>query len=275
MYSPFAAENRLRNSLDPAFWGYGGVSGASKKLYSRPVTGGNYQVVVFAIAVVVVVAAFVAVLVFVRSVYRVPVPNSASRADRVSKREQLETAAEGLTSENADAVAFLFDEVKAAFASARQGIQGLDTKAGTLIGLVTGGLGAIAFLGDSSKVPAKTPCLYAGLALLGLALFSALLAVPSPSIRVPDLSQYALQSTLGDNDNKARIQFDLIGDWLRSIRESESIAIGKSRLLLAAVSTTVAGVLFLTLNYAWGTAHPTKPDIQTIQIIQVPTPTHR
>jgi hypothetical protein len=81
----------------------------------------------------------------------------ASIEDRVATSKRFEQQYFWLTVEDGKAAAFLSEEAKAAFNSTRVGIQSLDTKAGTLIGIaatgiVAAGLGAISQLGDSSEI---------------------------------------------------------------------------------------------------------------------------
>lgn len=185
----------------------------------------------------------------------------ASHQERVDTRIRLESQYRWLTEDRGKPAAFLLGEAKAAFDSTRDGIKNLDTKAGTLIGIVTTGLGAFALLGDASKIPGRTAFLYIGLALLVVALFTAVLALPTRGLPVPRLSDYALLSTLASKDNKARIQFELIEAWLSDTRAAEAIAGGKARLLLVAAFTIVLGVLSLTVNWSIGvaTAPTTQP----------------
>jgi hypothetical protein len=203
---------------------------------------------------------------------RVAHEGAAPIEDRVATRKRLEEQYRWLTSEDGDAAAFLFEEAKAAFDSTRVGIQNLDTKAGTLIGIVTTGLGVVSLLGDPSKIPGRTPFLFVGLALLAIALFAAVLVLPSRGIPVPTLSNYALLSILAVNDNKVRIQYELIETWLRDTRRAEAIAGGKARLLIIAAFTIVLGVLCLSANWAIGINNPAPTEPTTVRLVQ-PTPT--
>ncbi len=69
----------------------------------------------------------------------------------------------------------------------------------------TTGLGAIALLGDASQLPGRTPFLFLGLFLLAIALFAAVLALPTRGLPVPRLSNYALLSTLAVMDNNVDV----------------------------------------------------------------------
>ena len=206
-----------------------------------------------------------------RRIFESPTRELAPVEDRVATRKRLEEKYRWLTVEEGDAAAFLFEEAKAAFDSTRLGIQNLDTKAGTLIGIVTTGLGAISLLGDPSKIPGRTPFLFIGLALLAVALFAAVLELPSRGIPVPVLSNYALLSILAVNDNKARIQYELIETWLGDTRRAEAIAGGKARLLIIAAFTIVLGVLCLSANRAIGINSPAQTEPTTLPLVQ-PTP---
>jgi hypothetical protein len=208
-----------------------------------------------------------------RRIFEIRTEPLASHAERVATQRRLEQTYRWLTAANADAATFLYSEVKAEFDATQAGIKNLDTKASSLVGIVTTGLGAIALLGDSSKLPARTPLLFIGLVLLALALFAAVLALPTRGLPVPRLSDYALLSTLAGKDNTARIQFELIEAWLQDTRRAEAIAGGKARLLLIAAFAIVLGVLSLTVNWAVGVKNspPTQP--AAVQILPLsPTP---
>jgi hypothetical protein len=194
-----------------------------------------------------------------RRLFEVPVTPLATIRERVETRTRLEATYQALTSEEEGAVGFLFNEVKAAFETTQDGIKNLDAKAGSLVGIVTTGLGALALLGDGSKLPGKTPFLFIGLGLLALALFAAVLALPTRGLLLPNLSTYALLSTLGVEDNRVRIQFELIEAWLQDIRRARAIAGGKARLLLISAFAIVFGVLSLTVNWAIGISAPAQP----------------
>jgi len=206
-----------------------------------------------------------------RRLFEIPTAPLAPEEDRAATRERLEQRYPWLTAEEGETAAFLFSEAKAAFEATRDGIKNLDTKAGSLIGIVTTGLGALALLGDASKLPGRTPFLFLGLGLLSVALFAAVLALPTRGLPVPRLSNYALLSTLAVNDNKARIQFDLIESWLRDTRRAEAIAGGKARLLLIAAFTIVLGVLSLTVNWTLGVSNPAPAEPTTVRLVQPTT----
>jgi hypothetical protein len=234
-----------------------------------------------AVSIVSVIAVAVAVVLFVavnsegngrlarlgRRLYEVAVQPLAPIKDRIDTRVRLEKY-RFLTDDNGEATAFLFGEVKAGFDATRDGIKNLDTKAGLLIGIVTTGLGAIALLGDATKLPGRTPFLFAGLFLLAVALFAAVLALPTRGLPVPRLSNYALLSTLALSGNKTRIQFELIESWLQNTRRAEAIAGGKARLLLVAAFTIVLGVLSLTVNWALGVEHPAPGEPTAVRLLQ-------
>jgi hypothetical protein len=120
------------------------------------------------------------------SIFELPVEPLATAQERVATRERLEEQYRWLTVEDSDAATFLLGEAKAAFDATRDGIKNLDAKAGTLIGIVTTGLGAIALLGDASKLPPRTGFLYIGLGFLTVSLFTTVnwtlgAANPTPS----------------------------------------------------------------------------------------------
>jgi hypothetical protein len=197
-----------------------------------------------------------------RRLFGLPVEPLASVEERIATRERLDDQYRWLIGTEGDAAAFLFGEAKAAFEATRDGIKSLDTKASTLIGIVTTGLGAVALLGDASKLPAKSPYLFLGLALLAVALFAAVLALPARGLPVPSLSEYALLSTLAVTDNQARIQFELIEAWLDDTHRAEAIAGGKARLLLIAALAIVLGAVSSTVNWVSGVTLPAAPVAQ-------------
>jgi hypothetical protein len=205
-------------------------------------------------------------------IFELPTEPLASAEERIKTRERLEEQYRWLTADNGDAVTFLLGEAKAAFQATSDGIKNLDTKAGTLIGIVTTGLGAIALLGDASKLPGRTPFLFVGLGFLTVSLFAAVLALPTRGLPVPRLSNYALLSTLAVKDNRARIQFELIETWLRDTRRAEAIAGGKARLLLVAAFTIVLGVLSLTLNWTLGVETRVPSEPATVRLIPASPP---
>ncbi len=142
------------------------------------------------------------------------------------------------------------------FDVARDGIKNIDLKAATLITLVSAGLGAVALLGDTSKLPARTPYLYWGLGVLALALFTAVGSLLTRPLSYPQMSPYALPGTLVPPDAKTRVALELTEAWLRDTSAANRIAAGKARLFAFSASLVILGVFLLVGNFALGTSAP-------------------
>lgn len=181
----------------------------------------------------------------------------ATPEERVATRVRLATWYPAQAA-NALAVEFLYAESKATFDVARDGMKNIDLKAATLITLLSTGLGAVALLGDASKLPARTPWLYGGLVLLAIALFAAVASLPTRPLSYPRLSDYALPGTLLlQPDAKTRVALELSEAWLRDTSAANRVAAGKARLFTFSAFLVVAGVIALMVNFVLGTSgHP-------------------
>jgi hypothetical protein len=187
-----------------------------------------------------------------RALFEVPSRGVASPETRSAVRAKLATKYALLTHENGETAAFLLDEAKTSFDTTRDAIKVLDGKAGTLIGLISTGLAAVSVFGDYTKLPAKTPYLYIALALFGVALLGAVLALPTRPLFEPRLSNYSLLSIAGDNDMKPRVQFELAESWLQAKQRAVAVGAGKARLVVWSSFALVMAVLCLCVNWIIG-----------------------
>lgn len=199
-------------------------------------------------------------------------PNTtlASAAFREATRTRLERDYANLTKANKDAVDFAFDESKASYDLTRERFKTLDGKGGTLTGIVTTGLGAIAVLGDPSKIPAHGFWLYLSLAAFCVALVAAVFSLAPRGVANPDLSPYVSPPTLANPDNLARVKTELARAWLRDAATVEHANREKSRRLRIATGTLVIGVAALVANYAF--AKPEEKPVPTLRIIVAASP---
>jgi hypothetical protein len=195
----------------------------------------------------------------------------ATLQERVDTRDRIETRYAALIDTGGKPVDVLFDEAKDAYDAGRERLKGLDAKAGTLIGIVTTGFGAIAILGDPSKTPKHGAWLTIGLVALAVAFVLALLSLVPRTARFPSLSHYALPKTVANPSNEPRIKLDLTEAWLRAGRENERAAYQKARLLVAATVALGIGLASLAANYSIGTGGE-KP-VPTIRVILAPDAT--
>ncbi len=199
-------------------------------------------------------------------------PNStlASSQVREASRIRLETDYAKLTATNKDATDFAFDQSKASYDLARERFKALDGKGGTLTGIVTTGLGAIAVLGDPSKIPAHGFWLYLSLAAFCGALIAAAFSLAPRGVANPDLSPYVSPGTLANVDNLARIKTELARAWLRDTATVEHANQEKSARLRIATGALVIGVAALVANYAL--AKPEEKPVPTLRVIVTASP---
>lgn len=190
----------------------------------------------------------------------------ATPAVLAAKEQELTMHMGAFISDYTDAIDFLFTEAKTAADEARGRITALEAKAGTLIGIVTTGLGAIAFLGDPSKLGKRDAPVIIAVAALGLAFAGALGALVPRRTGFPGLEPYAGNAILYDSDNAPRIKYDLLPRWLRAARESNATSRDKGRLLIAA--TALLGIALGALTYNFITQQP--PLTPTVRVLVAP-----
>jgi hypothetical protein len=192
----------------------------------------------------------------------------ASEAERYKTKQTLDGYA-GLTQQDGDAAEFIFRESKSAYDLARDRLKILDGKAGTLIGIVTTGFGAIAILGDPARVPSHGFWLYVSLFFLAVAFVFGLLSLAPRGANSPDLSYYVLDEILHNPANTVRIKFDLAQAWLRDAASVEFASIVKGSRLLAGTVALFFGIIALAVNYI--TAAPGEKPVPTIKVILQPS----
>lgn len=192
----------------------------------------------------------------------------ATLEERQKTRERIETKYRRLRDPHGAPVDVLFAEAKAAYDAGRDRLKQLDAKAGTLIGIVTTGFGAIALLGDPSKMPKNGVWLSLGLVALAIAFAFALFSLVPRTSEFPSLSDYVLPSTVANPSNAPRIKLDLTEAWLRAGNQDDRAAFAKARLLILATAALGIGLGALAANYSIG-KDGQKP-VPTIRVIQVP-----
>lgn len=163
-----------------------------------------------------------------------------------------------------DAVDLLFDEAKGLYNLARDRFKTLDGKAATLIGIVTTGFGAIAILGDPSKVPSHGIWLYTALAAFITSFIAALWALRPQGTDTPDPSYYLSTDLVASKDSMVRIKFDLSIAWMRDTASIEHATEQKAARLLAALALLFVGIVSLGINYL--SASPAEKPIPSVRV---------
>lgn len=192
----------------------------------------------------------------------------ATLPERIDRRHYLEKEYGRLLDPKGSPVDVLFTEAKAAYDANRERLKVLESKAGTLIGIVTTGFGAIALLGDPSKTPKSGWWLTIALLALAIAFTTALWSLRPGTSDVPSLSHYLLVETVANPSNAPRIKFDLAVAWVRDARQLEQKGFAKSRLVLISTAALGIGIGALAANYATATGGE-KPS-PTIRVILAP-----
>jgi hypothetical protein len=182
---------------------------------------------------------------------------------RLAHKERIESRYSSLTAKNANVVEVLFIEAKSAYASSRDRLTALDGKAATLIGIVTTGFGAIALLGDPSKMPSRGVWTVAALAALAAAFGLALASLAPRPAAYPALSNYNVLELVINPSNEARVKFDLTEAWLRDAQQNAAAGRKKSLLLKLSIAALVAALLALATNYILSGEKPT-PSVRVI-----------
>jgi hypothetical protein len=196
----------------------------------------------------------------------------ASAKFRVDTKDRLESKYATLNAHNGEATDLLLQQARSVYDLARDRFKGLDSKAGTLIGIVTTGFGALAILGDPTKVPAHGAWIVIAMIALGVGFLCALSSLVPRGAQNPDLSPYLWRDTLQNNANVPRIRFDLAAAWVRDAAAVEAATIVKGRWLFAGAAALFVAIIALVINYAIAT--PTDKPAPTIRVIlQSPVPT--
>jgi hypothetical protein len=164
----------------------------------------------------------------------------------------------------------LLAEVKTAYDLSRDRIKAIEAKATTLIGIVTTGLGALAILGDPTKVPSRGVWLAAALVAFAVAFMTALLAIAPRASEYPDLSLYALRSTVMDATNAARVKFDFSQQLLGSVLDNNRASFIKGKLVVSGTALLGVGLAALILNYATPGGEKPAPTLNVI--VSTPAP---
>jgi hypothetical protein len=134
----------------------------------------------------------------------------ASAQVRADTKTRIETSYASLNAHNGDATELLLEQARAVYDLARDRFKTLDGKAGTLIGIVTTGFGALAILGDPTKVPSHGVWIVLAMIALGFGFICALSSLVPRGSQNPDLSPYLWRDTVANNANVPRIRFDLV-----------------------------------------------------------------
>jgi|GEM_PF-6715859 hypothetical protein len=197
-----------------------------------------------------------------------PTEPLATPDERADTRERIERDLVRLRDPKGSPIDVLYAEAKASYDAGRERLKQLEAKAGTLIGIVTTGFGAIAILGDPSKTPKNGIWLSIGLIALAIAFMCALLSVRPSLSDFPSLSHYVLPETVANPSNAPRIKYDLTEAWLRDARTGERLAFTKARFLVVSTAALGVGLGALAANYSIG-GDEHKP-VPTIRVITVP-----
>lgn len=195
----------------------------------------------------------------------------ASAQRRVDTKRRIETNYSTLNARNGDATDLLLQQARAVYDLARDRFKVLDGKAGTLIGIVTTGFGALAILGDPNKVPSRGPWIILAMGALGTGFICALISMLPRGAQSPDLSPYLWRDTLQNNANVPRIRFDLAAAWVRDAASIEIATMAKGRWLFAGAITLLIAIAALLINYTIATpADRLTPTVRVI--LQSPAP---
>jgi hypothetical protein len=195
----------------------------------------------------------------------------ASAQYRADTKRRIETNYATLNARNGDATDLLLQQARAVYDLARDRFKTLDGKAGTLIGIVTTGFGALAILGDPTKVPSHGVWIGIAMSALGTGFICALSSLAPRGSQNPDLSPYLWRDTLQNNANVPRIRFDLAAAWVRDAASVEEATIVKGRRLFAGAIALFIAIIALVINYAIAT--PADKPTPTIRVIlQSPAP---
>jgi hypothetical protein len=170
-----------------------------------------------------------------------------------------------LNNDSKDAVNLLLSEGKGLYDLAHDRFKALDGKAVTIIGIVTTGFGAIAILGDPTKIPAQGAWFITALLAFVGCFICALWSLLPRGAANPDPSYYLSPKTVASKDSAVRITFDLSIAWMRDAASIEHATIQKGRRLLAAVVLLFVGVTALALNYL--TAKPAEKPVPTVRVL--------
>jgi hypothetical protein len=195
-----------------------------------------------------------------------PVAEPAPPPVRRAVLADLETRYADFTGGATGPVDALLTEVKVAHELTRDRIKTIESKAGTLIGIVTTGLGALAILGDPTKVPSHGIWFSFALVAFAAAFVAAMLALAPRSAEYPDLSVYALRKTVQDPANAPRMKYDFTTQLLGTVLTNNRTSLLKGKLVSAATALLGIGLASLTLNYAL--ASPSEKPAPTIHVIQ-------
>jgi hypothetical protein len=195
----------------------------------------------------------------------------ASAEFRAETKTRIETKYAVLNARNGDASDLLLQQARAVYDLARDRFKALDGKAGTLIGIVTTGFGALAILGDPTKVPAHGVWIVLAMISLGTGFICALISLVPRGSQNPDLSPYLWLSTVQNNSNVPRLRFDLAAAWVRDAASVETATIVKGRWLFAGACALFIAIISLVINYALAT--PADKPTPTIRVLlQSPAP---
>jgi hypothetical protein len=200
-----------------------------------------------------------------------PMATLASPNERRETEERLKADYAALNDDSKEAVDLLFDEGKVLYDLARDRFKTLDGKAATLIGIVTTGFGAIALLGDPTKIPSHGFWLAAALAAFIACFISALWSLSPRGTATPDPSYYLSTGSVAAKNSEVRIKFDLSIAWIRDAASIEHATNEKGSRLLKALVLLFAGVVCLGINYL--SAAPAEKPVPTVRVLlQSPAP---
>ncbi|GAC1312166.1 MAG: hypothetical protein NVS2B3_18130 [Vulcanimicrobiaceae bacterium] len=198
-----------------------------------------------------------------------PYSTLASLDARIETKKRIEADYASITVASEKTVDVLLEQSRAAYDLVQARLTALDGKAGTLIGVVTTGFGAIALIGDPSKIPTHGVWLVLALLALGVAFVAALCSLAPRGAQNPDVSAYLLAVTASDANNASRIKFDLAEAWVRDAAVLEHATIVKGRRLLTGTLALFFGVATLAVNYL--SASPGEKPVPTFRVIVEPT----
>jgi hypothetical protein len=195
----------------------------------------------------------------------------ASAELRADTKNRIETTYATLNAQNGDTVDLLLQQARDVYDLARDRFKTLDGKAGTLIGIVTTGFGALAILGDPTKVPSHGAWIVLAMTALGVGFLCALSSLVPRGSQNPDLSPYLWRETVENAANAPRIRFDLAAAWVRDAAAVDEATIVKGRWLFAGAAALFVAIIALVINYALAT--PAEKPTPTLRVIlQSPMP---
>ncbi len=198
----------------------------------------------------------------------------ATKEERADTVKRITTGYPGLLGAPSATVDLLYAEAKSKFDAGRERSRALDAKAGTLITIISTGVGVFAILGDPSKLGVNAWVIVA-LAAFAAGFFFALMAQVPRDVQFPEISMYATLLLVRDPKNAIRIKYELTRSWLRDADATDRAGFAKRRLINLSTTFVGVGLAALIGNYFLaGTGEKPVPTVHVILQATAPPATH-